>query len=92
MTKPLASGAATRWHGYIAREGFGSTRIKNQISDNRPTMGHTHISQEYFLLRPGYSPVFGHCRGVWAGCLPSRAVRETDEVDFIFLDSIFAPP
>jgi hypothetical protein len=45
ITKPLASGAATRWQGYVAREGFGTTRIRNQISDNNPAMGNTHINQ-----------------------------------------------
>ena len=58
-TKPLASGAATRWQGYVAREGFGITRIRNQISDNIPAMGNTHINQQYFLLCLRYLPVFG---------------------------------
>jgi len=72
-TKLLASGAASRWQGYVAREGLGTTRRRNQISDNNPAMGNTHISQQYFLFCPGYLPVFG----------------QTDKMFFAFLKSIF---
>jgi hypothetical protein len=40
-----ANGNATRWQGYAAREGFGITRIKNQIKANSPVTGHNHFSQ-----------------------------------------------
>jgi hypothetical protein len=63
-TKPEANGKATRWHGYAAREGFGTTRIKNHISDTSPAMGSVHINQRYFLLRLGYLPIFGQAEGV----------------------------
>jgi len=56
-TKPLANGAANRWQGYVAREGLGTTRIKNQISDINPMIGSSHISQGYFLLHATTPPV-----------------------------------
>jgi hypothetical protein len=59
-TKPEANGKAIRWHGYVAREGFGITRIKNQISDTRPAMGNIHINQRYFVLLFKDLPVLGH--------------------------------
>jgi hypothetical protein len=68
ITKPLANGAAKRWQGYVAREGFGMTRIKNQISEKSPKMGNTHINQRYFLLVLRGLLVFGHIRGIRAGC------------------------
>jgi hypothetical protein len=57
--KPPASGVTTRWQGYVDREGFGTTRIKNHISEKSPTMGNTHINQRYFVLCPRYFPVLG---------------------------------
>jgi len=60
ITKPLANGAANRWQGYVALDGFGITRIKNQISENSPRMGNTHINQRYFLPLLRGLPVFGH--------------------------------
>ncbi|MBN2020776.1 MAG: hypothetical protein JW749_11205 [Sedimentisphaerales bacterium] len=42
--KPDASGNATRWQGYIARDGFGITLIRNHISASSPVIGHSHIS------------------------------------------------
>jgi hypothetical protein len=57
-TNPPASGAATRWHGYSAREGFGTTRMRNHSRENNPANGNIHISQRYFL-RLMQSPVLG---------------------------------
>jgi len=76
MTNPLASGAAIRWQGYVAREGFGRTRMRNQSSDNSPAMGNSHISQGYFLLRRKCLPVFG----------------QTGKLFLAFLNSISTPP
>ena len=50
ITNPDASGKATLWHGYVARLGFGITRIRNHISDISPIMGSIHLTQVYFLL------------------------------------------
>ena len=33
-TNPEASGKAIFWQGYVARDGFGITRMRNQISDD----------------------------------------------------------
>jgi hypothetical protein len=44
-TKPDANGKANRWQGYAARDGFGSTRIKNHISDTSPAMGNIHLTK-----------------------------------------------
>jgi len=57
--KPDANGKAIRWHGYVALEGFGITRIKNQISDIRPAIGNIHINQRYFVLLCKGLPVLG---------------------------------
>jgi hypothetical protein len=59
VTNPEANGKANRWHGYVARDGFGTTRIKNHISDTSPAMGNIHFTHLYFLLLPLYSPAFG---------------------------------
>ena len=59
MTNPDASGKATFWQGYVARLGFGITRIRNQISDIRPMKGNIHLIQVYFLLEMMTLPVFG---------------------------------
>jgi len=82
-TKPLASGTATRWQGYVALEGLGITRIKNQISDSNPAIGNSQINQQYFLFRfavrrPAeiYLSVFGHI----------------NEASFAFFRRICAPP
>jgi hypothetical protein len=48
---PDASGNATRWHGYVAREGFGITRIKNHISDKIPAAGNIHFSRRFRLFQ-----------------------------------------
>ena len=48
MTNPDASGKATLWQGYVARLGFGITRIRNQISDIRPMKGSIHLIQVCF--------------------------------------------
>jgi hypothetical protein len=50
IINPLAKGAATRWHGYAAREGFGITRIRNQTSENNPAIGNNQTSQWNLLL------------------------------------------
>ena len=42
MIKPDASGNATRWQGYVAREGLGITRTKNQINAANPVNGNSH--------------------------------------------------
>jgi len=42
---PDASGKAARWHGYVAREGFGITRTKNHVSDISPAMGNMYLIQ-----------------------------------------------
>jgi hypothetical protein len=47
--KPEANGNATRWHGYVARDGFGITRIKNHISAKTPPMGNTQRIQRRLL-------------------------------------------
>jgi hypothetical protein len=49
-TKPPASGAATRWHGYTALLGFGITRSKNQKSDTRPATGKIQSAQRNGFL------------------------------------------
>ncbi len=59
MTNPDASGKATLWQGYVARLGFGITRIRNQISDIRPMKGSIHLIQVCFLLEIMALPVFG---------------------------------
>ena len=89
IKKPLAKGATKRWQGYVALEGFGITRIKNQISEKSPMMGNTHISHGYFLWLIIGLPVFGHLVCVWAECLLLCICWETD---FDFLKSIFTPP
>jgi hypothetical protein len=66
ITKPLANGAARRWHGYVAREGFGITRIKNQISEKSPMTGKPHINQRYFLPPLICLPVSGHTLDLFA--------------------------
>jgi hypothetical protein len=45
IIKPDANGKATRWQGYVAREGFGITRIKNHIRANSPEIGNSHLNQ-----------------------------------------------
>ena len=59
MTNPDARGNATLWQGYVARLGFGMTRIRNQISDTSPIKGSSHFTQVYFLLKMTTLPVFG---------------------------------
>jgi hypothetical protein len=58
-TNPEANGKAARWQGYVARDGLGTTRIKNHINDTSPTMGNIHLNQRYFLSRPSDLPAFG---------------------------------
>jgi hypothetical protein len=47
-TKPLASGAATLWHGYATLEGLGTTRTRNQSSARSPATGNSHELQRRF--------------------------------------------
>jgi hypothetical protein len=49
---PEANGKANRWQGYVARDGFGITRIKNHTSDTSPATGNIHFNHPYFLLPP----------------------------------------
>jgi hypothetical protein len=58
-TKPLAMGAARRWQGYAARDGFGMTRIKNHSSDTAPTNGNAQKAQRCPLRLSIKRPVFG---------------------------------
>jgi hypothetical protein len=55
---------------------LGITRIKNQISDKRPTTGNSHINQGYFLKRPVRLPGFG----------------QVDETSLFFPNGISKPP
>jgi hypothetical protein len=55
---------------------LGTTRIKNQISDAKPTIGNDHINQGYFLKHIGRLPVFG----------------QTDEMSFLFRNNTCTPP
>jgi len=64
IIKPDANGNATRWHGYVAREGFGITRIKNQIRANNPEIGNNHLSQRNLLLYSMGLPVLEQTDGV----------------------------
>jgi hypothetical protein len=43
--KPLASGAATRWQGYVALLGLGMTLTKNHISASKLVMGRSNAGQ-----------------------------------------------
>jgi len=44
IIKPDANGKATRWQGYVAREGLGITRTRNQTSAAKPVRGNNHQS------------------------------------------------
>jgi hypothetical protein len=44
-----ASGNATRWQGYVALDGFGITRIRNQMSANKPVTGKRNRNQQGLL-------------------------------------------
>jgi hypothetical protein len=72
MIKPDARGKATRWQGYVAREGFGKTRIRNHIRATNPVNGKSQINQRRFCLRAGDLRVF----------------LQTDETDFFLKSSI----
>jgi hypothetical protein len=41
-------GNAARWHGYVARLGFGTTRIRNQINAPSPMRGKKNL--DIFVL------------------------------------------
>jgi hypothetical protein len=46
--KPDASGNATRWQGYVARDGFGITLMRNHISAANPVIEGSQNSQRCF--------------------------------------------
>jgi len=48
MIKPDANGNATRWQGYVARDGFGITLMRNHISARSPVIGESQNSQRCF--------------------------------------------
>jgi hypothetical protein len=48
MTKPEANGNATRWQGYVARDGFGITLMRNHISAANPVIEGSQNSQRCF--------------------------------------------
>jgi hypothetical protein len=55
---PNATGAATRWHGYSARDGFGMTLTKYQINAASPMTGNSHLAQRHWRFTPTTRPVF----------------------------------
>ena len=62
-TNPDASGIAIRWQGYVAREGLGITRIRNQASDASPAIGSSQNSQPLRSFSRRVSPGFD----LWCG-------------------------
>jgi len=46
--KPDASGNATRWQGYVARDGFGITLMRNHISAKSPVIEESQNSHLCF--------------------------------------------
>ncbi len=50
ITKDDAIGAAARMHGYAARLGLGSTRIKNHSNDPNPITGKNNLFIICFIL------------------------------------------
>jgi len=52
MIKPDANGNATRWQGYVARDGFGITLMRNQTSARSPVIGRNQNSHLCFAC-PG---------------------------------------
>jgi hypothetical protein len=75
IIKPDARGKATRWQGYVAREGFGKTRTRNHISATNPVSGKIQINQRLFCLRAEKFPFFG----------------QIDEKDFLLKSDILIP-
>jgi hypothetical protein len=59
IIKPDAKGNATRWQGYVALDGFGMTRIRNQTSAAKPESGNSHRSHLYLLPGSMTLPVLG---------------------------------
>jgi hypothetical protein len=88
IIKLLASGKAKRWQGYVARVGFGITRIRNQKSDNSPVMGNSHINHRFLLLCLRLLPDLGQSGKELSGLLFFWFLWETDEMDFVFLNNI----
>jgi hypothetical protein len=63
MIKPEANGNATRWQGYVARDGFGITLMRNHISARSPVIEESQNSHLCFtgpaaLGQPDDSPFF----------------------------------
>jgi len=48
IMKPEANGNATRWQGYVARDGFGITLMRNHISAANPVIEGSQNSQRFF--------------------------------------------
>jgi hypothetical protein len=46
--KPEANGNATRWQGYVARDGFGITLMRNHISARSPVIEESQNSHLCF--------------------------------------------
>ena len=61
---PDANGAAIRWHGYIARFGFGTTRIRYHSNAMNPRTGNNRCNTGDFDLNPTILPVLGQTRNV----------------------------
>jgi hypothetical protein len=76
VINPEANGNANRWHGYVARDGFGTTRIKNQTSDTSPAMGNIHFNQRYLRTLSLFLLLFG----------------QADLSSFLFENDIYIPP
>ena len=58
-TKERATGAAICWQGYSMREGFGTTRIRNQTKAANPNRGKNIFRTTFFLFTPTIRPLFG---------------------------------
>jgi hypothetical protein len=61
--KPDANGNATRWQGYVARDGFGITLMRNHISAANPVIEGNQNNQLCFaglavLGQPDKAPFF----------------------------------
>jgi hypothetical protein len=56
ITKPEANGKATRWQGYVARDGLGITLMRNHISAANPVIEGSQNNQR--VARSGARSVF----------------------------------
>jgi hypothetical protein len=59
-TKDVARGIATRWQGYLARLGLGTTLIRTQISAAKPINGNNQVGCDSIGCSPTILPVLGH--------------------------------